>query len=620
MITRSLLLLLFLSLVGMARAQDACEGNFGANIFTEGDFGSGAANILPGNPGIAPGYTYTTNPPPGDGFYTITNSTAPWQLFPGWIAITDNSSSPNGYMMVVNADFSPGVFYEQEVTGLCGNTLYEFSADIINLIEASGVGYIKPNVSFFINNELRYTTGEVPQNEEWNTYGFTFTTGPDETEVRLSLRNNAPGGFGNDLALDNISFRPCGPEAFILPEEVANICEDGSPIPLQATVLGEQFDNPAVQWQFSTDNQNWEDLPGGNGLEIMHTQLSGGFYYYRFLLANSPANLANAKCRIISNVKTVYVQPKFFEFSDSICAGLSYDFGGQAFSQTGQYVDSLVSSIGCDSIVILNLQLVPDAGIQALITGLPTSCADGSDGQVRVEGIANAALPVQIALDGEAQAGPAANFAGLAPGTYEVAITDRFGCSFRDSISVASPPPLLLNLGPDLNVRLGETVILDPKPNQPLSGFEWTTPGPFDCDSPDCVRIAVQPTASGTYLFEGRLAGDCSAVDSVRIAVEKVRQLYIPNAFSPNDDGRNDVFQPYVVVPNVESVLLMQVYDRWGALVYERKDFLPASTADGWNGEVNGKPAPTGWYTYIIDVRFLDGEVERHSGGLQLVR
>jgi len=71
---------------------------------------------------------------------------------------------------------------------------------------------------------------------EWNTYGFTFTTGPGVTEVSLSLVNNAPGGIGNDLILDNISFQACGPEALILPETVANICEDGDPITLDATV------------------------------------------------------------------------------------------------------------------------------------------------------------------------------------------------------------------------------------------------------------------------------------------------------------------------------------------------------------------------------------------------
>ena len=111
----------------------------------------------------------------------------------------------------------------------------------------------------------------------------------------LSLQNNAPGGIGNDLALDNITFRPCGPTAQILPEEVASICEDGNPITLSATITGEQYDNPTTQWQFSSDGENWEDIPGENGLTYTHTNLNSGFYYYRYYLANGLANLSNSK-------------------------------------------------------------------------------------------------------------------------------------------------------------------------------------------------------------------------------------------------------------------------------------------------------------------------------------
>ncbi|MDH3648395.1 MAG: hypothetical protein OEQ53_01875 [Saprospiraceae bacterium] len=52
-----------------------CSGSLGENIFIEGDFGSGSANFLAMDPAVAPGYVYTTNPPPNDGFYTITNNT-----------------------------------------------------------------------------------------------------------------------------------------------------------------------------------------------------------------------------------------------------------------------------------------------------------------------------------------------------------------------------------------------------------------------------------------------------------------------------------------------------------------------------------------------------------------
>ena len=146
--------LFFLSVVQLP-AQ--CTGNLGDNIFTDGDFGSGAANILTPDPQIAPGYTYEFNPPPVDGSYTITNNTTSWGSFASnWANIGDNSSDPNGYMMVVNASFDPGLFYQQQVDDLCDNTLYVFSADVYNLI--IGLNEIKPNVSFLLDGNVVYET------------------------------------------------------------------------------------------------------------------------------------------------------------------------------------------------------------------------------------------------------------------------------------------------------------------------------------------------------------------------------------------------------------------------------------------------------------------------------
>jgi len=98
-------LLSFLLLLGMTTMSfsQLCDGNLGENIFLDGDFGSGEANILLTNPQIAPGYGYATNPPPYDGNDTITNNTTTWGEFANnWLNITDNSDDPNGYMMVVS--------------------------------------------------------------------------------------------------------------------------------------------------------------------------------------------------------------------------------------------------------------------------------------------------------------------------------------------------------------------------------------------------------------------------------------------------------------------------------------------------------------------------------------
>ena len=117
-------------------AAQTCTGNLGENIFEDGEFGAGRPNISLDFQNIAPGYNFTTDVPPNDVSFTITNNTTFWGSFAAenWIDITDNSPDPDGYMMVVNASFEPSLFYDQTIEGLCENTLYEFSADLINLI------------------------------------------------------------------------------------------------------------------------------------------------------------------------------------------------------------------------------------------------------------------------------------------------------------------------------------------------------------------------------------------------------------------------------------------------------------------------------------------------------
>ena len=601
------------------KAQEGvCQGNLGENIFESGDFGSGSANILSPDPGIAPGYSYTFSGPPNDGFYLITNDMGVWP-FPTWLSLQDNSSDPNGYMMVVNASFSAGNFYDQEVDGLCENTLYAFTADIINLIKRDVTGHILPNVTFLLDNEVQFTTGDVPQNETWITYGFTFTTAPGQTSLRLTLRNNAPGGIGNDLALDNISFRACGPQALILPTEIENICEDGDPIDLEATIVGDQYNNPTVQWQQSFDEgQNWQDISGENALTFTHTELSAGDYYYRYLLANSIENLQNTKCRVISNQKIVRVVPKFWTVVDTLCQGLSFTVGNSSYDATGIYTDSLISSIGCDSIVTLNLTILPDRGIRADAFNKPPSCFGFQDASITLSNIENVYAPYTIAFQNE-NVGQQANFGNLGSGSYAFSITDFYGCSLQQQVDIVDPPPFTLGIGENLSVNLGDEVRLNVNANYDIAEAVWSPEGLLNCVG-DCQTIEVVPTVSQNYVLTATSTEGCTTVDSIFIQVNIVRKVYFPNAFSPNDDGINDFFSIFGDVPNVQEIEELQVYDRWGGLLFEGKNILPNEPSAGWDGTANGDDLSSGVYVYVAKIKFLDEVRETFSGDVLLIR
>ncbi|MEM6264584.1 MAG: gliding motility-associated C-terminal domain-containing protein [Bacteroidota bacterium] len=596
----------------------ACQGNLGDNIFFQGDFGAGIANVLPNDPGIAPGYIYTNSPPPFDGFYTITNSIGVWNETLGWLEIGDNSISAIGYMMVVNASLEPGLFYEQQVSGLCENTQYTFSADIIN-VQPRGMNFILPNVSFLLDGNVVLNTGDIPENEEWITYSFTFPTAPGQTSLTLALQNNAPGGFGNDLALDNISFRPCGPAAVILPGEINLVCEDQPPLELTGSIVGSQYDTPAYQWQQSTDRGNtWTDIPGATSPNFTPPTLPPGDYYYRFLLANDPDNLSNFRCRVNSNEVILRVIPKFVTFQDTLCEGLAYPFGNQSLTSSGSYEETFQNSLGCDSIVTLELTLISNNQLTAAFQGLPPSCEGSADGSIVLDTFSGGTPPFIFFLDGDILESLSL-IDNLTSGTYSIGVTDRFGCQFDTVISLQEPPPLEVELGQDQSVELGETVELFPLTGGPIDQFLWQPDGLVACE-PNCISASLIPPRDMVLSLTVQNDAGCERSDSIFIEVEPRYRVFFPNGFTPNGDRKNDFFTVIGDVPAASQVEALSIYNRWGRLIWENQNFpLNVETA-GWGGTVDGDPAPEGVYVWVARIRFLDDQVDTFTGSLVLFR
>ena len=91
--------------------------------------------------------------------------------------------------------------------------------------DSSGV---KPNLTFQINGEDLYTTGEIAYSGEWVKKGFVFRTRTGQTSATVTIRNNAPGGGGNDWAIDDIAVSTCLPNMSYAPSVTPNVCEGGT--------------------------------------------------------------------------------------------------------------------------------------------------------------------------------------------------------------------------------------------------------------------------------------------------------------------------------------------------------------------------------------------------------
>ena len=97
--------------------------------------------------------------------------------------------------------------------------------------------------------------------------------------------------------------------------------------------------------------------------------------------------------------------------------------------------------------------------------------------------------------------------------------------------------------------------------------------------------------------------------------------IYIPNSFSPNDDGVNDIFSIFSNASSgVANIISMQIYNRWGALIFEQLNFIPDNGATGWNGEFKGRVLNSGVYVYKINMALDDGSTLLVSGDVTLLR
>jgi hypothetical protein len=346
-----------------------CPNAIGANsLGTEfnGTFGTGVTQNRGSSANVPAGYTYATfaSNAPQDYFYGIANNTSnganfttsnSWpkpdnsspthRVFTVWDIIGDHTgaidpyagnspgdnSSTKGYMLIVNAAYRIDSAFQQTISGLCPNTYYEISCWMRNICSrcgsdstgrgASNFGYIPtdvgdssgvcPNLTFEIDGIDYYTTGNLKYTGQWVKKGFTFLTGPSQTSFTLKFFNNAPGGGGNDWALDDISVATCSPNLTFTPSNNPVFCRDN--VVEMGSNIRSFFNNYTYfQWQKSTDNGvSWNNtgtsgtgVPAWNGssweFDVSFPQFVGNAAdsgtKYRVVVATSAANLSDPDC------------------------------------------------------------------------------------------------------------------------------------------------------------------------------------------------------------------------------------------------------------------------------------------------------------------------------------
>ena len=317
--------LTFLSVITFLVPRDSiaqtCNGSLGDPVVSI-TFGAGiaAASPLPVN---VTSYQYTSTACPSDGLYTMTSQTSAC-FGDTWHSVAQDHTpgDVSGNMMLINASYDPGDFFVQRVSGLCGGTTYEFAAWILNVLKARSAS-IRPNITFNIESTSgtvlgTYNTGDIPESSstDWKKYGLFFTTQAGTEEVIIRITNNAPGGIGNDLALDDITFRACGPSITVESQPASPnnnlLCEGESGTVQLNGSISTGYNAPSYQWQINgMDGEGWQDIEGAtqpsHTLEIAVLQREG--YQVRLAIAEG-ANINSANCRVVSDSLRVEVTMK----------------------------------------------------------------------------------------------------------------------------------------------------------------------------------------------------------------------------------------------------------------------------------------------------------------------
>lgn len=567
---------------------------------------------------------YVSSGCPNDGQYTVTGQSSGCFNNTWFTFHTDHTGDPGGKVMLINASLAPSDFYLDTVSGLCNNTTYELAAWVSNMLQStacSGNG-IKPNLSFSIETTTgtvlqKFSSGDVPLGRDvnWQQYGTYFTTPAGTGSVVLRIRNNSNGGCGNDLMLDDITFRPCGPkiEAYADNDLSGNFtfCENASRDMHFAATYSAGYIDPVLQWQESSDSgRNWADIAGAQGTTYTRKSTTSGTYQYRVSIVER-SNFGSVSCRTVSNVTNVQVIPAPMGRLTQVkgCTGISQQlvaspgytyqwFGPNGFSSTDdhvtfssvQYTDSglyriVMQAAGCSRTDSFYLQVFP--GAKAIVNSSGSIC-EGTGLMLNASGGSKYRWSPATGLSDTISAHPLAS--PLDTTVYSVAVTNMYGCVDTAATTVNIWKKPKADAGTDQQVFSGESVTLHGTASGTAISFAWSPV--FFMQQSNTLTPVVSPVDVTTYTLTVNSNLGCGvATDDVVVKVYK--KIQPPNAFSPNGDGVNDIW----IIPGLETYpeSKLTVYDRTGSPLF--------STTGGekqWDGKFNGKPVATATYYYLI--------------------
>ncbi len=284
----------------------------------------------------------------------------------------------------------------------------------------------------------------------------------------------------------------------------------------------------------------------------------------------------------------------------------------------GDYTVTVIDDNGCEAIGTTSISEPPPLEIS--LNSIKAKCFGESSGMIIVEESSGGVPPHMFAINNTTNFSTDTIFVDLPSDLHTVYIQDDNGCIDSLQIHVDQTPELLLTTIPmDTLIELGDSLELLVLANQGDVTYAWTPSGTLSCDS--CANPVTYTTSTVEYnIVVTDTINGCVATTEILIRVDKDRDIYIPNAFSPNADGYNDFFSIYSDATSVANIKYFRLFDRWGELMFARENFQPNIPSLGWDGNFRGKKVNPAVFVYVAEIEFVDGQTRIYKGDFTLVR
>ena len=281
--------------------------------------------------------------------------------------------------------------------------------------------------------------------------------------------------------------------------------------------------------------------------------------------------------------------------------------------QTTNYVVDITNSYGCtnrDSVLLTVIQPFSIEVVQ------DTFVCKGSSVQLQVKG-ANTYIWINstTGLSNTQIANPVAS--PFENTVYTVVGMDAYNC-FKDTAIINMIVRTLptVTAEPDFQMLAAETHQLQTTASNDVVSWLWTPPDYLSCTT--CPSPITKPRRPVDYIVTVENQYGCEARDTVGVRLECADdQVFIPNSFTPNNDGKNDVF--YVMGKGIGIIKSMTIYNRGGEVVFQKKNFGIDDRSNGWDGKHNGILVPNGVYVFFSEMQCDSGQPILKKGTVTVV-